>query len=247
MIDRQWLEDFTSRIPPVVFATHSGAHLYGFASQDSDLDVRGAFLLPVEDFLGLWQPNETVTLNETINGTELDCVAHDLRKFARMMIRHNGYVLEQLYSPLVIVGGDPLDELREIGRGCFTRGLLRHYQGFARGRRKRLHEPGATVKHLLYAYRVYMTGIRVLQGGGIESNINVLNDEFKLPQISKLVARERSGAEKERLSPEEVEVHLTSLEGLETRLQTAYDRSTLPQEPTSVRALNDYVVRIRLS
>ena len=34
---------------------------------------------------------------------DLDWVAHDLRKFARMLTQHNGYALEQLFSPLVVV------------------------------------------------------------------------------------------------------------------------------------------------
>ena len=33
---------------PLLFATISGAHLYGFPSPDSDFDLRGAHLLPLE-------------------------------------------------------------------------------------------------------------------------------------------------------------------------------------------------------
>ena len=66
-----------------------------------------------------------------------------------MLVKHDGYVLEQLFSPLVVAGGTEFDELRELGRGCVTRGLLRHYRGFAHGRRKLLCAPDATVKHLL--------------------------------------------------------------------------------------------------
>jgi hypothetical protein len=68
------------------------------------------------------------------DGLELDWVAHDIRKFVKMMVKHNGYVLEQLFSRLVVAGGAELDELRELGRGCVTRGLFRHYRGFAHGR-----------------------------------------------------------------------------------------------------------------
>jgi predicted nucleotidyltransferase len=38
---------------PLIFATVSGAHLYGFASPDSDWDLRGVHLLPADDVLGL--------------------------------------------------------------------------------------------------------------------------------------------------------------------------------------------------
>jgi predicted nucleotidyltransferase len=38
---------------PLLFATVSGAHLYGFPSHDSDVDLRGVHLLPVADLVGL--------------------------------------------------------------------------------------------------------------------------------------------------------------------------------------------------
>ena len=38
---------------PLVFATISGAHLYGFPSPDSDFDLRGCHVLPVRDVVGL--------------------------------------------------------------------------------------------------------------------------------------------------------------------------------------------------
>lgn len=38
---------------PLVFATISGAHLYGFPSPDSDFDLRGVHLLPLETVVGL--------------------------------------------------------------------------------------------------------------------------------------------------------------------------------------------------
>ena len=54
---------------------------------------------------------------------------------------HNGCVLEQLFSPLVVVSTPAFDALRDLGRGCVTRPTVRHYLGFARGRRQRLREP----------------------------------------------------------------------------------------------------------
>ena len=44
-----------------LFATLSGAHLYGFESPDSDVDLRGAFVLPLEKIIGLQTGAETVT------------------------------------------------------------------------------------------------------------------------------------------------------------------------------------------
>ena len=45
---------------PLLFATISGAHLYGFPSPDSDFDLRGAHVLPLEKVVGLEVRTETV-------------------------------------------------------------------------------------------------------------------------------------------------------------------------------------------
>lgn len=244
-LDREHLAGITRQGPEPVFASISGAHLYGFASPDSDVDLRGAFLLPAKDILGLRPSAETITLDDTTT-IELDWVAHDVRKFARLMTNHNGYVLEQLFSPLVVLTTPAHKELMELGKGCITRPTVRHYKGFARGRRKRLAEPKATVKHLLYAYRVYLTGIHLMRTGDVVSHIRVLNEHFMLPQIAELVARKREGAEKMPLEPKEMSAHEAYLDALESELQAAHDTSSLPLEPTSTEALEDFVVRLRL-
>ena len=101
--------------PTPLFATISGAHLYGFSSPDSDVDLRGAFVLPLRNALRLREPRETITIMRTHDGFEIDWVAHDVRKFAQLMTRRNGYVLEQLYSPLVVAGGDWLTNCERSG------------------------------------------------------------------------------------------------------------------------------------
>lgn len=246
MLDREALAEVARRGPEPVFAAISGAHLYGFASSDSDVDLRGAFLLPMEELLGLDTPQETLTVEEE-GPPELDWVAHDVRKFARMLVSHNGYVLEQLYSPLVVVTSEAHRELQALGKGCITRPTVRHYQGFARGRRKRLHEPEPTVKHLLYAYRVLLTGIHLMKTGEVESNIDALNDLFGITGLDQLVHRKRSGAERTRLDGVEIARHDRILDELEGQLEAAFGASRLPDEPTSRAALQDFVVRLRLA
>jgi predicted nucleotidyltransferase len=246
MLDRKHLAEITRRGPSPVFATISGAHLYGFASPDSDVDLRGAFLLPARAVLGLHPPDETISIEDKTT-IDLDWVAHDVRKFARLLTNHNGYVLEQLYSPLVVVSTPAHEELRALAKGCVTRPTVRHYQGFARGRRKRLAEPEPTVKHLLYAYRALLTGIHLMRTGEVVANISVLNDQFGLAAVDELVARKRHGAEKMPLDATDLRTHALLLDRLEATLDEAHAQSRLPEEPTTVAALDDLVVRLRLA
>ena len=245
MLDREQLARIAESGPAPVFATISGAHLYGFASPDSDVDLRGAFLLPARAVLGLHPPPETISIEDK-STLDLDWVAHDIRKFARMMTNHNGYVLEQLFSPLVVVSTPAHAELIELGKGCVARPTVRHYQGFARGRRKRLAEPQPTVKHLLYAYRVLLTGIHLMQTGEVVANIATLNERFRIREIDELVARKRDGAEKMLLDERDLTTHASLLDQLEAKLEEAHHVSELPETATTHAALEDLVIRLRL-
>src|ERR1700730_962770 len=105
---------------PVVFVTISGAHLYGFPSPDSDYDLRGVHILPARDMLGLRPPRETIEVSGVRDGLEIDLVSHDIRKFFGLLLKKNGYVLEQLYSPLIVQTTPEHAELKEIGKRCVT-------------------------------------------------------------------------------------------------------------------------------
>src|SRR5215470_13389247 len=87
---------------PLLFATVSGAHLYGFPSPDSDYDLRGVHILPVRECVGLDPGRETIEISEVRDGLEIDLVTHDAKKFFLLLLKKNGYVLEQLYSPLIL-------------------------------------------------------------------------------------------------------------------------------------------------
>jgi uncharacterized protein len=243
---RAWLRAFVEGGPRLLFATLSGAHLYGFESPDSDYDLRGAFVAPLESILGLSAPQETIDRFEDSERGELDWVAHDVRKFVRLMTRRNGYVLEQLYSPLVISGGPWLEELRALGAGCIISQLHHHYAGFAANQRRLLETGDETVKRLLYCYRVILTGIHVLRTGVIEADLRVLNEDQQVAGLDDLMARKREGREKGELRTGEAEAHRPALDRLTDDLTRAFESSRLPAEVTNYDALSDFVVRARL-
>src|SRR5262247_1763126 len=94
--------EITAQPYPLLFATVSGAHLYGFPSPDSDYDLRGVHILPAREVVGLYPLRATVESSGVFEGVEIDLVTHDVEKFMRLMLKKNGYVLEQLLSPLVV-------------------------------------------------------------------------------------------------------------------------------------------------
>ena len=61
MLDRKALRQLVEGQPyRSLFVTVSGAHLYGFPSPDSDVDLRGAHLLPLRVVVGLDPPEQTL-------------------------------------------------------------------------------------------------------------------------------------------------------------------------------------------
>jgi predicted nucleotidyltransferase len=232
---------------PLVFATVSGAHLYGFPSADSDFDLRGVHLLPLEEVVGLNPGEETVEKAGVHDGIEVDLVTHDAKKFFTLMLKKNGYVLEQLLSPLVVHTTPEHEELKSIAKDCITRHHAHHYLGFADTQWKlfRKEEP-PKVKPLLYVYRVLLSGIHLMRTGEVEANLLKLNETAKLPYIDDLIALKLSGPEKRPLDAADVEMHEREYHRHVAELEALSLRSTLPDVPCGRDDLNDLLLRLRL-
>ncbi len=231
---------------PLLFATVSGAHLYGFASPDSDFDIRGVHVLPAEAVLGLDPPEETVEVSRVIEGKEIDLVTHDARKFFTLMLRRNGYVLEQLFSPLVVQTKPVHDELKALGRGCVTKHHVHHYSGFAHSEWTRVQKDETPkLKPLLYTYRVLLTGIHLMRSGAIEANLSTLAAMYREEVLPDLIARKVEGREKGELG-EPLDPHRERIERLFARLEEEAAASTLREEPITRQELSDLLVRLRL-
>lgn len=103
------------------------------------------------------------------------------------------------------------------------------------------------MKHLLYAYRVLLTGIHLMRTSEVVSNLVMLNQLFGITEVDELVARKRAGAETMQLEERDLAVHAPLLDRLESLLVEAHAKSDLPGEPTTAAALEDFVVRLRLA
>lgn len=230
---------------PLIFATISGAHLYGFPSPDSDYDLRGCHVLPVQEIVGLDTGRETIE-SSTPDGF-LDLVTHDAKKFFSLLLKKNGYVLEQLYSPLIVHTTPEHDELKHIAHGCITRHHAHHYFGFAETQWKLFEkEHPRRAKPLLYVYRVLLTGIHLMRTGEVQANLVILNADARLTHIDDLIARKLAGPEQTALTDTDVAFHRCEFERLRTELEHAHGASTLPDSPSARQALNDLLIRLRL-
>ncbi len=229
---------------PLLFATVSGAHLYGFPSRDSDVDLRGVHLLPAAELVGLREPDETRSKMWLRDGVEMDLVTHDLRKFVRLMLRRNGYVLEQLLSPLVVHTTDAHRELAALAPGVLTVHHAHHYRGFATTQ-WRLFEKTGELKPLLYTFRVLLSGIHLMRSGEVQADLPTLVGQVEAPPyITELIAAK---AEREHGAADVDHARVRAdVEGLHGELDEAQGASALPDAPSTYDALHEFVVRVRL-
>ena len=73
----------------VLFAAVVGSHLFGYASPESDYDIHGIHLLPLEKVVGIEPLLGLAPNDETVRWqTEREDVStHDLNKFVLLMLR----------------------------------------------------------------------------------------------------------------------------------------------------------------
>jgi predicted nucleotidyltransferase len=247
-LDQKLLKVISTQPYPLLFATISGAHLYGFPSPDSDYDLRGVHILPVQEVIGLNPGRETIEVSEVREGLQIDLVTHDVKKFLALLLKKNGYVLEQLYSPLIVHTTPAHEELKAIAKQCITRHHSHHYFGFAETQWRLFEkELPYKVKPLLYVYRVLLTGIQLMRTGVVEANLVQLNEVFKLSYIPDLIARKLAGYEKAVLEDTDIVFYRSEYERLCTELELAHQTSTLPEMPSAQTALNDLLVQLRIA
>ncbi len=232
---------------PLVFATVSGAHLYGFASVDSDVDLRGVHVTPLRDLVGLRTGPETVTRDWVDTGAEIDLVTHDVAKFCRLLLQRNGYVLEQLLSPLVVATSSVHDRLLALAPQLVTRNHGHHYLGFARTQWA-LFEKTHELKPLLYTFRVLLTGVHLMRTGEVVAHLPTLQEYVDAPRyLAQLVGikalREHEGFDETGVGVERVRRDVAALTEL---LEAERGRSALPEGPSAFDELHQLVLDVRL-
>ena len=233
---------------PLMFATVSGAHLYGFASRDSDVDLRGVHVLPPRELLGLHVGPQTLDRDWLRDGVEMDLVTHDVGKFLRLLLKRNGYVLEQLLSPLVVASSPAHEELTALAPGCLTVHHAHHYLGFARTQRALSTRTGE-LKPLLYTVRVLLTGIHLMRTGEVQPHLPTLltlvpEAPSWVPEAMQRKAEAEHRQTEDLPGLDRVQDELDDLTGL---LEQERDRSALPDQPSAGPALHDFLLRVRLS
>ena len=133
----------------ILLAVESGSRAWGFASPDSDYDVRFIYVRPRDAYLRLEKHRDVIEL--PIEG-ELDVNGWDLDKTLRLLHGSNPTLFEWFSSPIVYRETAFADEFRAVMQKYFLskRGLS-HYLSMA-SRNYREYLKGEMVKAKKYFY-----------------------------------------------------------------------------------------------
>ena len=110
----------------ILYAVESGSRAWGFASSDSDYDIRFIYKHDLAYYLSLWEQADTI---EFMTVDKLDGSGWDLRKTVRLLAKSNAPLLEWLYSPVVYYENTAtIAPLRALAADCFSPiATMHHY------------------------------------------------------------------------------------------------------------------------
>lgn len=214
----------------------SGAHAYGFASPDSDIDLKCIHIASTGDLVGLNATSEAADRIELIEGVEVDYGSNELAGALRGAIKGNGNYLERLLGELVVTSmADLLAELRPIITRLLSRRVGKHYAGFAAGQ-LRMFDEKPTAKRALYVLRTSATGKLLLETGELVTDLRRML-RFAPAHVEELFAIKRSG-EQSQLPAEQAAAWRGELVKAIATVDDFLDKSILPIEP-SARAVGE--------
>ena len=133
----------------ILHAVESGSRSWGFASPDSDYDVRFVYVRPREEYLSIEEPRDVIEyqLDEV-----LDINGWDLKKALRLFARGNATLFEWSGSPIVYRTTPEWSRVREVSKQYFSKKTaVCHYYGTANST-YREYLQGEMVRYKKYFY-----------------------------------------------------------------------------------------------
>lgn len=182
----------------ILYACESGSRAWGFASPDSDYDVRFIYA-HAEDWYLSFDVERRRDVIEYPIVDEIDCNGWDIRKALYLFTRSNGALLEWLNSPICYVDNGPFaTTLRALAETAPNRiALCYHYSHMARSNaREYLRREQVRLKKYFYVLRPLLAIRYVEQHGSVppvefERLVEAVAPTSIRPDISDLLALKR--------------------------------------------------------
>ena len=186
----------------VLYACESGSRAWGFASPDSDYDVRFMYVRNPDWYLSFDIERRRDVIEYPITD-DIDCGGWDIRKALHLLTRTNGALMEWLNSPVrYIEAGSFADSLRVLAPKVMNSvALCYHYSHMARGNaREYLFAPQVRLKKYFYVLRPLLAIRYIEQGKGVPPVefaclLDSVLPESLRPSVDRLLDLKRSTGE----------------------------------------------------
>lgn len=116
----------------LIYAKVWGSHSHNTHTEKSDVDYFVVYANTPQEILSLSPPKDTWDHKKP------DVQAHEIRKFARLLIKGNPGVIETLFTDRLEYATKEWEELRKIRMSFLSRKVIKQYLGYAEGQMKRL-------------------------------------------------------------------------------------------------------------
>jgi uncharacterized protein len=194
----------------VLYAVESGSRAWGFASTDSDWDVRYLYIHRLDWYLSIDEGKDNLL---EILPNNIDLAGWELKKALRLFRKSNPPLLEWLRSPIVYLQPfSTADQLRELTKEYFNpKSCIHHYLHMAEGNfNQYLNKDSVKVKKYFYVLRPLLacdwiknmnTAIPMEFQTLVESQVQ---DEKVKAAIQQLLTRKMAGEELSEEPPNKI-------------------------------------------
>lgn len=139
----------------ILLAVDGGSYGYGYASPESDHDVRFIYVNRPDHYFAITPKADNIEIKD--DGCGMEFVGYDLQKALGLILRGNALIAEWINSDICYVDRDGSKvQLREFAEACFSlKGSFGHYLGLSSRHNERYLEKEVTLKRMIY----YMRGV----------------------------------------------------------------------------------------
>lgn len=148
----------------ILMAIESGSRSWGFASPDSDYDIRFIYKHPIDWYLSPWEKRDTI---EFMTEDDLDGSGWDLKKVFHLLNKSNVPNLEHLYSHIFYVKNDKFLELmKPLAEQSFSPiAVVFHYLSMSKKYLEACNKEEVKLKDYLYCLRTTLASKWVVEKG----------------------------------------------------------------------------------
>lgn len=196
----------------ILYACETGSRAWGFASEDSDFDVRFIYVHNIDWYLSLDEKPDTISI--MLEDRELDLVGWELRKTLRLMKKSNASVFEKLDSPEVYMKDDDfLKVINSYKDEVFSPiAVMYHYLSMCKNVFSKVeNEEKYSLKMLFYSLRTALASKWVLDKKSISpivfnTLVKELDFDLKLKERITLLLELKSSVDEKYLHDNEEEL-----------------------------------------